>query len=102
MGQTCGKRLRQLWLRLLLLAFVNHDLLGRLRRLAPDGGLLLYLDRLLVWERTAKHLLLRLLVDGRSHLLRHLQLQLLEELLLLMVELRMVLNLELRLFDHVV
>ena len=74
--------------------------------MAPDGllHLVLRVDRLrsglLVRKSAAKHLLL--LGNRRGCLLCYLQLQLLEELLLLMVELRMVLNLELRLFNHVI
>ena len=76
--------------------------------MAPNG-LLLHLvlrvdrlrGRLLVRESAAKHLLL-LGNRRRSCLVWHLQLQLLEKLLLLVVELRVGLNLELRLFNHVV
>ena len=96
-----------LWLRLLLV-LIGQNLLGRLRWMAPDG-LLLHLilrvdrlrGRLLVRESATKHLLL-LGNRRRSCLVWHLQLQLLEKLLLLVVELRMGLNLELRLFNHVV
>ena len=74
--------------------------------MAPDGllHLVLRVDRLrgglLVKKGTAKHLLL--LGNRRSCLVWYLQLQLLEKLLFLVVELRMVLNLELRLLNHVI